>query len=158
MKVINLSDLKLENLEGEYLTLVINMKCPDLDGAFLENDKTVYSIMRKNFEEYIDDYTITKPVLFQVNVETAEKIDEYDIKSVVDMILGSFNVLFIEKERRKRDYRFGLTYIPEFSQIKDTQLHIMKMVNYKTKVDTFNLVIKFEAQGTDDVYYYSLVD
>jgi uncharacterized protein YeeX (DUF496 family) len=158
MKVINLSDLKIENLEGEYLTLVINMKCPDLDGVFLENDKTIYSIMRKNFEEYIDDYTITKPVLFQINVETAEKIDEYDIKSVVDMILGSFNVLFVEKERRKRDYRFGLTYIPEFSQIKDTQLHIMKMVNYKTKVDTFSLVIKFEAQGTEDVYYYSLVD
>ena len=74
------------------------------------------------------------------------------------MILSSFNVLFVEKERRKRDYRFGLTYIPEFSQIKDTQLHIMKMVNYKTKVDTFNLVIKFETEGTDDVYYYSLVD
>lgn len=158
MKVINLSDLKLENLEGEHCTLVINMECPNLDNSIVENDKAIYGTLRRNFEEYIDDYTFNKPVLFQVNVQVAEKLDEYDIKSLVDMILSSFNVLFVEKERRKRDYRFGLTYIPEFSQIKDTQLHIMKMVNYKTKVDTFNLVIKFETEGTDDVYYYSLVD
>lgn len=158
MKVINLSDLKLENLEGEHLTLVINIECPDLDNSMIENDKTIYSVLRKNFEQYIDEYTITKPVLFQINVQSAAKLDEYDIKTLVEMILSSFNVLLVEKERRNREYRFGLTYIPEFSKIRDTQLHIMKMINYKTKVDTFNLVIKFEIEGNEDVYYYNLVD
>ena len=157
MKVINLSDLKLENLEGEYFTFVINMNYPDLDGRFMESDRTIHSIMRKNFEG-LEDRTFDKPVLFQINVQTKEKVDEYDIKFVVDMILSSFNVLMVEKERRNREYRFGLTYIPEFNEIKDTQLHIMKMINYKTKVNIFNLVIKFECEGTEDVYYYSLVD
>lgn len=157
MKIINLSDLKLENLEGEHLVLGINIECPSLDDSILENDKAIYNAMRKSFEEYIDGNTITKPILFQIEAHSAEKLDEYDIKYFVDMILSSFNVLFVEDERRKREYRFGLTFIPEFNQIKDTQLHVMKMVNYKTKADSFNLVIKFEIDGDSDVYYYNLV-
>lgn len=158
MKVINLSDLKIENLEGEHFTLVTNLECPDLDDSLVNIDKYIYNTIRKNFESYIEGNTITKPIVFEFDVNASgAKLDEYDIKSVVDIILGSFNRLLVETERRNREYRFGLTYIPDFNQIKDTQLHIMKMINYKTKFDTFNVVIKFET-GDSDIYYYNLID
>ena len=158
MKVINLSDLKIENLEGEHFTLVTNLECPDLDDSLVNIDKYIYSTIRKNFENYVEGHTITKPIVFEFVVNTSGvKLDEYDIKSIVDIILGSFNRLLVETERRNREYRFGLTYIPDFNQIKDTQLHIMKMINYKTKFDTFNVIIKFET-GDSDIYYYNLID
>lgn len=159
MKVINLSDLKIENLEGECINLVMNIEYPNLDESVIDIYKSIYNVLRRNFEEYINEYVFNKPVLFQIIVNNCgNKLDEYDIKSVVDMILSSFNMLLVEKERRNREYRFGLTYIPDFNNIKDTQLHIMKMINYKTKVDTFNLVIRFETEGTEEVYYYNLID
>ncbi len=159
MKVINLNNLKIENLEGEHFTLVTNLECPDLDDSLVNINKYVDDTIRKNFENYIEGHTITKPIVFEFVVNTSGiKFDECDIKSVVDIILGSFNRLFVKTERRNREYRFGLTYIPYFNQIKDTQLHIMKMVNYKTKFDTFNVVIKFETDNPEEVYYYNLID
>lgn len=159
MKIINLNDLKIENLEGEHFTLVTNLKCPDLDDSLVNIDNYIYNTISKSIEKHIEGYTITKPIVFEFIVNTSGvKFDECDIKSVVDIILGSFNRLLVERERRNREYRFGLTYIPYFNQIKDTQLHIMKMVNYKTKFDTFNVVIRFETDNSEEVYYYNLVD
>lgn len=158
MKIINLSDLKIEDLGGKHSTLVINLPCPDLDSSIAENDKVLFNAMRRGFENHIDDLKEDEPVLFKFIVNTkGEKFDEYEIKAMIDLILSSFNTLFVEKERRQREYRFGLAYLPQFEKIKDTQLHVMKMVNYKTKLDSFNIAIKFENKTKKEFYYFTLV-
>lgn len=158
MKTINLTDLKIEDAQ-EWNTLNIEFECPDLDKSLTEIDKSVSATFSKSFKEYVNDVTFNKPIVFNIIVKNcAAKLDEYDIKSLVNVILSAFNFHFVETERREREYHFGLTYLPDLSIIKDSQLHIMKFINYKTKAENFNVLIKFETEDPETTYLYALVE
>lgn len=158
MKIINLEDLKIEPVKGEYVTVSTDIGYIDLDKSLLEINTHIKELFTKTLQQYVDNTTFNVPVLFQFDVKATKDFNTEDIKSTVDIILSCFSSLFSSKEKRDRESRFGLNYLPDFETIKDNQVHVMRMINYKTKVEKFNLMISIDVDECPDIYYYYLVD
>ena len=141
MKVINLKDLKVEEYKGESAYIVMSIDTPNLDLPLIDFDAALQTSIYGQLNKYTE-YTFNIPVIFDFVLENFDG-DEIDFKVIVDCILSILNQWFVNgKERREWEYRFGLP--EQFSSVADTQLHLMKMINYETRFDSFSVQIKTE--------------
>ena len=158
MKIINLDSLKIKKVKKFRTETIV------IDNVNLErNLMDTYDYITKEIKKSIDDLSLkTKPTLFQITVKfNAAKPDALDdIRSLTNIVLSCFNNVIITPNFREREHRFGLSLLPEFQEINDSLLHIMKMINHKTLIDNFNVLICFEDfddNSINEEYFFWLV-
>lgn len=156
-KVVNLSDIRIEPITTNIFTR-IGFQFPNLDlpitSLYEQSQAALFEALKGFFGESKPDLTATYAFTFDVE---ACMESEDDILPIINIVLGVFNNWMVgeKPEYRDREYRFG---IPDgFEKIKDSNLHIMKLVNYKTKVDKFSLTINLINSNNDNAYTYILI-
>lgn len=158
MKIINLDSLKIKKVKKFRTETIV------IDNIDLEDNLTnIYNCVTKEIEKNVKSLSLkTKPTLFQITVKfNAAKPDALDdIRSLTNIVLSCFNNVIITPNFREREHRFGLSLLPEFQEINDSLLHIMKMINHKTLIDNFNVLICFEDSNdhsNNEEYFFWLV-
>ena len=158
MKIINLDSLKIKKVKKFRTETIV------IDNVNLEDNLTnIYNCVTKEIEKSVKSLSLkTKPTLFQITVKfSAAKSDALDdIRSLTNIVLSCFNNVIVIPDFREREHRFGLSLLPEFKEINDSLLHIMKMINHKTLIDNFNVLICFEDSNnhsSNEEYFFWLV-
>lgn len=158
MKIINLDDLKIKKVK-KFRTETIVINNVNLEGNLMDT----YDYITKEIRKGIDNLSLkTKPTLFQITVKfNAAKSDALDdIRSLTNIVLSCFNNVIVIPDFREREHRFGLSLLPGFKEINDSLLHIMKMINHKTLINNFNILICFEDlndNSSNEEYFFWLV-
>lgn len=115
----------------DYTTEEISLSCPHI----LEKSYMEYS---KMFETVVDAASLVDPMLFVVDLHTEDKLDEADLMQFHQCLVSLFASKIVLPTARNEEKRLS-------AKIDGLYVHEMvlnKMINYTTRIDNFNIVLK----------------
>lgn len=104
-----------------------------------------YSEYTRMFGKIIDTVELKENLLVEIELQTDDKLDESDMIQFHQCCVGLFAARILTDDRRNSEDRLSV----DKDLAKINAIVLRKLVNYKTKVNCFNLVLKCGKQVMD---------
>lgn len=104
-----------------------------------------YSEYTRMFGKLIDTVELKENLLVEIELDTNDVLDEADMIQFHQCLVGLFTAKILTEDRRNTEDRLSV----DRDLAKINAVVLRKLINYKTKINCFNLVLKCGKQIMD---------
>lgn len=122
----------------DYNTEEIVVSCEHI----LEKSYAEYTRM---FEKVINSLELKDNTLYDIELQTSDKLEEADLMQFHQCLIGLLVSRIAEKEPRNTEERLAV----EQNWVYVNNIALRKLVNFKTKINCFNLVLRCKGKVID---------